>query len=346
MEQETGFALNHFRLMGRSGLRVSPLCLGTMTFGTEWGWGCDKQTSRRIFDLYLENGGNFIDTANRYTSGTSELFLGEFMQGMRDRLVLATKYTLASVDDDPNAAGNQRKNLSQALDASLKRLKTDYIDLYYVHAWDGITPIDEVMRALDDAVAAGKILYAGVSDFPAWKVAEANTLADFRGWSRFIALQIHYSLAERTVERELTPMAQELNIGVAPWGALGSGILTGKYDGTEEPDAGGRDVKNRLTERNLKIIRELKSVAVEIDRTPSQVALNWLFQKPGVTSIILGARKLEQLKDNLGCLEFRLGSDQMARLDDISAIEMGFPHDFLSFEVIRKLVLGDVVIDR
>ncbi|MDP8206669.1 MAG: aldo/keto reductase [Candidatus Electryonea clarkiae] len=345
MQESSLLTLDTYRLLGNSGLRVSPLCLGTMTFGTDWNWGADKDTCRKMFDLYLERGGNFIDTANLYTNGTSEEFVGEFLEGRRDEAVLATKYTLSMRPNDPNAAGNQRKNLQQALEASLKRLKTDHIDLYYVHAWDGITPIDEVMRALDDAVAAGKILYAGVSDFPAWKVAQANTLADMRGWSRFIGLQIQYSLVKRTVERDLIPMAKDFNIGVLPWGALAGGILTGKYEETEKPDSGGRNVDDNLTERNRAIIKEIRAVAGEIERTPSQVAHNWLLQRPGVTSIILGARKLEQLEDNLASLEFKLDDSQIERLNDASAIEMGFPTDFLNLENIRKLVLGDVKIE-
>jgi aryl-alcohol dehydrogenase-like predicted oxidoreductase len=203
-----------YKLLGKSGLRVSELCLGTMTFGEDWGWGSTKDESRKIYDAFLEAGGNFIDTANVYTNGTSERLLGEFMHGQRERIVLATKYTGAAPGTDPNAAGNQRKSMVQALEASLKRLKTDYIDLYWLHIWDQITPIEEVMRAFDDLVRQGKILYAGVSDMPAWVVAKANTLADLRGWTPFVGLQIEYSLIERTPERELLPMAAELGLGV------------------------------------------------------------------------------------------------------------------------------------
>src|SRR5580765_4660474 len=221
--------LKDYRLLGRSGLRVSPLCLGTMTFGEDWGWGAGKDDARRMLDAYADAGGNFIDTANLYTNGTSELFLGEFIGGHRESVVMATKYTNAAPGTDPNAAGNQRKNRVQAVEASHERLRSDYIDLYWVHIWDQITPVEEVMRALDDLVRQGKILYVGISDAPAWWIAQANTLAQLRGWSSFVGLQIEYSLIERTVERELIPMAQALNVGVTAWSPLAGGILSGKY---------------------------------------------------------------------------------------------------------------------
>src|SRR5712671_4169922 len=218
----------NYQLLGRSGLRVSDICLGTMTFGEEWGWGAAKEEARKIYDAYREAGGNFIDTANLYTNGASERLLGEFLGGHRDEIVLATKYTNAAPGTDPNAAGNHRKSMVQALEASLKRLKTDYIDLYWLHIWDQITPIEEVMRAFDDLVRQGKILYAGVSDIPAWVVAKANTLADLRGWTPFVGLQIEYSLIERTPEGELLPMAADLGLGVTAWSPLAGGMLTGK----------------------------------------------------------------------------------------------------------------------
>src|SRR6202162_3279081 len=217
-----------YRLLGNSGLRVSEAALGTMTFGEDWGCGASKDESRNVYDAFREAGGNFIDTANVYTNGTSETLLGEFMRGHRDKVVLATKYTNAAPGDDANAAGNHRKSMVQALEASLKRLKTDYIDLYWLHIWDQITPIEEVMRAFDDLVRQGKILYAGVSDMPAWVVAKANTLADLRGWTPFVGLQIEYSLIERTPERELLPMAADLGLGVTAWSPLAGGVLTGK----------------------------------------------------------------------------------------------------------------------
>src|ERR1044072_2199611 len=218
-----------YRLLGNSGLRVSEASLGTMTFGEDWGWGTGKDEARKVYDAFREAGGNFIDTANLYTNGTSESLLGAFMEGHRQSVVLATKYSNAAPGTDPNAAGNQRKNMVQAVEASLKRLRTDYIDLYWVHVWDQLTPVEEVMRGLDDLVRAGKVLYVGISDAPAWWIAQANTLAQLRGWSPFIGLQIEYSLIERTVERELVPMAKALNVGVTAWSPLAGGVLTGKY---------------------------------------------------------------------------------------------------------------------
>src|ERR1700692_3362951 len=225
-----------YRLLGKSGLRVSEASLGTMTFGDEWGWGSPKAEAQKVYETYREAGGNFIDTANFYTNGTSEKFLGEFMQGHRESVVLATKYSNAAPGNDPNAAGNHRKSMMQALDASLKRLQTDYIDLYWVHIWAGITPVEEVMRGLDDMVRQGKILYVGISDAPAWWIAQANTLAELRAWTQFVGLQIEYSLIERTVERELIPMAKALNVGVVAWSPLAGGVLTGKYHGEGKAD--------------------------------------------------------------------------------------------------------------
>jgi aryl-alcohol dehydrogenase-like predicted oxidoreductase len=327
-----------YKLLGRSGLRVSELCLGTMTFGEEWGWGASREESRRVFDAYVAAGGNFIDTANRYTEGSSERFVGEFVRAERERFVVATKYTLFMRKGDPNAAGNQRKNLVQSLDASLKRLGLDYVDLYWVHAWDFLTPVEEVMRGLDDLVRAGKLLYVGISDTPAWVVSRANTLAELRGWSPFVALQIQYSLVERTPERELLPMARALDLAVTPWGILGSGVLSGKYNA---PGGEGRASRNGpVDERRLRLAAAVTAVARELGRTPAQVAIAWLRAQPGVIVPILGARTAEQLADNLGALDVRLGEEHLGRLDAASAIEPGFPHDFLSRPAIRELVYG------
>ncbi|HKE20177.1 MAG TPA: aldo/keto reductase, partial [Kofleriaceae bacterium] len=229
MTQQPRHALDTYRLLGRSGLRVSPLALGAMTFGTDWGWGADRGDARRIFDAYVDRGGNFIDTANQYTGGTSERLVGEFAEDRRDRLVLATKYTLSTRPGDPNSGGNHRKSMVRSVEGSLGRLRTDYIDLLYLHAWDGTTPVDEILRAMDDLVRAGKVLYVGISDAPAWQVSRMQAIADLRGWSPLVALQIPYSLIERTVERELIPMAGELGLGVIPWSPLASGVLSGKY---------------------------------------------------------------------------------------------------------------------
>jgi aryl-alcohol dehydrogenase-like predicted oxidoreductase len=237
-----------------------------MTFGDDWGWGSAKDEARKVYDAFREAGGNFIDTANLYTNGSSESFLGEFMEGHRRSIVLATKYTNAAPGPDPNAAGNQRKNMIQSVEASLKRLRTDYIDLYWVHIWDQITPVEEVMRGLDDLVRQGKVLYAGISDAPAWWIAQANTLANLRGWSLFVGLQIEYSLIERTVERELIPMARAMNIGVTAWSPLAGGILTGKYHGQGSSESGrmsGDMMKEFLPEQERadRIVAAVKAVS-------------------------------------------------------------------------------------
>lgn len=329
-----------YKLFGPSGLRVSEICLGTMTFGEEWGWGASKEESRKIFDAYVNAGGNFLDTANRYTEGTSERFVGEFIASDREYFVVATKYTLFNRMGDPNAAGNHRKNLVQSLEASLKRLQTDYVDLLWVHAWDFLTPVEEVMRALDDLVRAGKVLYIGVSDTPAWIVAQANMLASLRGWTPFAGLQIEYSLIERTPERELLPMAHAFDMAVTPWAPLGGGVLTGKFLPGRSTGENTRikEGSARLSERNLRIAEAVVQIAEEIGCTPAQVAINWLRQKEGVFIPIVGARKVTQIQDNLKALEYPLTGEQIERLNDISKIELGFPHEFLSRDYIRDLI--------
>src|SRR6516162_4107250 len=255
-----------YRLLGNSGLRVSQAALGTMTFGEDWGWGAPKEESLRVYNAFREAGGNFIDTANVYTNGTSETFLGEFVKGHRESVVVATKYTNAIPGTDPNAGGNHRKNMMQSVEASLKRLQTDYIDLYWVHIWDQITPVEEVMRGLDDLVRQGKVLYVGISDAPAWWIAQANTLAMLRGWSPFVGLQIEYSLVERTVERELITMTQALGIGVTAWSPLSGGALTGKYH-VHGSDGAGRMSSDMMKEfmpeeqRTARIVKAVKAVA-------------------------------------------------------------------------------------
>jgi aryl-alcohol dehydrogenase-like predicted oxidoreductase len=334
-----------YKLLGKSGLRVSELCLGTMTFGEDWGWGASPEVSRKVYDTFLEAGGNFIDTANVYTNGTSERLLGEFMHGQRERIVLATKYTNAVPGTDPNAAGNQRKSMVQALEASLKRLKTDYIDLYWLHIWDQITPIDEVMRAFDDLVRQGKILYVGVSDMPAWVVAKANTLADLRGWTPFVGLQIEYSLIERTPEGELLPMATEMGLGVTAWSPLAGGMLTGKQleaGGAKDSRQNDAGIKQFMASdaRKEAIAHEVVAVARECGHLPAQVALAWLRQRATPVIPIIGARKLAQVKDNLACVDIRLEPALVQRLDTVSRIEMGFPHDFFAKEMVRSLSFG------
>jgi len=330
-----------YKLLGNSGLRVSELCLGTMTFGEDWGWGGSYDESRKMFDAFGEAGGNFIDTANLYTNGTSEKFVGEFVASDRDRWVVATKYSLTMGGADVNMSGNHRKNMVQAVNASLKRLNLDYIDLLWLHIWDTLTPVEEVMRAFDDLVRSGKVLYIGVSDAPAWIIAQANTIATLRGWTPFIALQIEYSLKERTVERELVPMANALGLGITAWSPLAGGLLTGKYN---QPQAAGDARRNDVTgrdvsDRDLAIAQEVVNVANAIGKLPSQVALTWLRQKGGIIPII-GSRKLSQLQENIASLEFELSAEHMQRLDDISAISLGFPHDFINSDQVQNFAFG------
>jgi aryl-alcohol dehydrogenase-like predicted oxidoreductase len=336
-----------YRLLGNSGLRVSEASLGTMTFGDEWGWGSPKDEAQKVYETYREAGGNFLDTANFYTGGTSEKFVGEFIKGHRESVVLATKYSNAVPGNDPNAAGNHRKSMMQALEASLKRLQTDYIDLYWVHIWDGITPVEEVMRALDDVVRQGKVLYVGISDAPAWWIAQANTLAELRGWTQFTGLQIEYSLMERTVERELVPMAKALNLGVLAWSPLAGGVLTGKYHGEGKAD-GGRMTNERLKaflaeeQRVAPIISAVKSVAEQTGRGMAQVALAWLRHRTVPVIPIIGARKVSQLQDNLASLDLELSTKQLKSLDDASRIELGFPQHLYEKEMVRAIRYGGV----
>jgi aryl-alcohol dehydrogenase-like predicted oxidoreductase len=342
-----------YRLFGKSGLKVAELCLGAMTFGKEWGpFGASKDESEKIFRAYEEAGGNFIDTANKYMEGTSEKFLAKFLKGKREKFVLATKYTLALDFNDPNGCGNSRKNMVQSLEASLTRLNTDYVDIYWVHAWDFLTPIEEVMRALDDMVRAGKVLYVGISDTPAWIISRANTYAELSGLTPFTGIQTHYNLIERTSERDLLPMAQALDLAVTAWSPLGGGLLTGKY-GSGEKEKAGKEGKRYgpdnlmadqfITNRNLSIAEEAVRIAGEAGRTPAQVSLRWLIQQQdrGVIIPILGARTVEQMLDNLGCLDFTLSEAEMKSLDKASSIELGFPHDFLSLPFVKGMVYGE-----
>src|SRR6202040_2082801 len=329
-----------YRLFGKSGLRVSEAALGTMTFGQERGWGAPKDESRKVYDAFREAGGNFIDTANIYTDGTSESFLGEFMQGHRDSIVLATKYSLAVPGNDPHAAGNHRKNMMQAVEASLKRLQTDYIDLYWVHIWDGITPVEEVMRGLDDLVRQGKVLHVGISDAPAWWVAQANTLAELRGWTKVVGLQIEYSLIERAVERELIPMSKALNLGVLAWSPLAKGVLSGKYHGEGKADGGrmsNEGMKEFLPEEQYatRIISAGKAVSEQVGRSMAQVALAWLRHQTVPVIPIIGARKVSQLEDNLASLDLDLSAEQLKSLDGASRIEPGFPQSIYDREMVR-----------
>ncbi|MBL8972587.1 MAG: aldo/keto reductase [Myxococcales bacterium] len=327
--------LDHYVTLGRSGLRVSPFCLGTMTFGEDFGWGSSVADSQAILDRFIERGGNFLDTANLYTKGHSEKIIGDHLAqapGKRDRLVIATKFSANHYPGDPNGGGSGRKSIVNACEQSLRRLRTDYIDLYWLHNWDRHTPIDETMAALHDLVRAGKVRYLGISDTPAWKTTQAQMIAQFRGWTPFIGLQIEYSLLERTVEGELIPMAQELGMGVTPWSPLRSGLLSGKYTranaATVQPDK-RTWVAGALNEEAYRVIDELQTIARELDSTPARVAVAWVQGRPGVSSTILGARTLQQLDDNLAAIDVKLGADHIARLDALTRPKLNFPAEFL-----------------
>jgi aryl-alcohol dehydrogenase-like predicted oxidoreductase len=333
-----------YKLLGNTGLRVSELCLGAMTFGEDWDWGANEATSRAMFDAFVEAGGNFFDTANIYTNGTSEKLLGEFVGVDRDRFVIATKYTVMMNANDPNSSGNQRKNLMRSLDASLKRLNTDYIDLYWVHMWDAVTPVEEMMRALDDVVRAGKVMYIGISDAPAWIVSRAQTLAELRNMTPFAAIQLEYNLVERTVERDLLPMAEDLNLSILDWSPLGGGVLTGKYlkadIGTDNRLSKSEYFERYKAESALQIAQTVVEVAQDADCSPAQVALAWIRQQSPRHIPIVGARSLEHLQDNLGCLKVTLSTDHLTRLDAVSQIDPGFALQFL--RRLQNLFLGSV----
>ncbi|MEO6088930.1 MAG: aldo/keto reductase [Umezawaea sp.] len=347
--------LDTYRLLGRSGLRVSPLALGTATFGTEWGWGAEKDEARKLFDTYVERGGNFLDTANTYTNGSSERLLGEFAHDDRESLVLATKYTTLRRPGDPNSGGSNRKSLFASVEGSLQRLNTDYIDLLHLHVWDFATPVEEILRGMDDLVRQGKVLYVAMSNVPAWEVSRMQTIADLRGWSPLVALQIEYNLINRAGERDLIPMAQEMGLGVTPYSPLAGGLLTGKYSRADltDPGADSGDSNRRsfnaglgmVTERNLAIADVVREVGAESGHSPAQVGLAWTLRNPGVAAPIIGARTPAQLEDNLGALEVDFTADQLARLDEVSAIELGNPHDLLASDHIRAVVRGDMKIE-
>ena len=349
-------SLDQYRLLGRSGLRVSPLSLGTMTFGSDWGWGSDETEARQIFDAYVDRGGNFIDTAVNYTNGASERILGTFIKEKRDRIVLATKFTMARDPATINSGGNHRFNLVRSVETSLRQLDTDRIDLLYLHAWDFTTTPDEVMRSLDDLVSAGKVLYLGICNTPAWRVAQMQTLADLRGWSPFVALQIEYSLVERTVESELMPMAQALGLGVLPWSPLGGGILTGKYSRADLTDENDADVAptrkgviastGHLNERSLAIADVVGAISEELGVSRSQVALAWTLLNPAVVAPVMGARTLQQAEDNFGALAISLSEDQIERLNQASAPAPIFPERFIGRPMSQQLIYGKSTVDK
>ncbi|MGI5327901.1 aldo/keto reductase [Actinomadura nitritigenes] len=331
-----------YRTLGGSGLRVPELILGAMTFGEQGGVGAPMPECRRMLDLYAETGGNMIDTAVNYRDGASEEFLGELLGRRRESFVLGTKYTVSRDRADPNAAGNHRKNLRASLETSLRRLRTDYVDVYWVHMWDRHTPIEETMRALDDAVQAGKVLYVGISDAPAWVVSRANTLAQWRGWSPFIGLQVPYSLLQRDIERELLPMAESLGLGVTAWSPLAGGVLTGKYG---RPDAaGGRLDSASLSDRDHAVARAVQDVAGEIGATPSQVAIAWTMHRSRAIHPIVGARTADQLRDNLAAADLALPPESVTRLEEAAGFTLGFPGDFIAQT--SPWVFGSALVDR
>ena len=346
-------SMDYFTL-GRTGLRVSRLALGTMTFGEDWGWGASEDGAREIFDAYVEAGGNFFDTADMYVGGKSEEMLGKFVadHGMRDRAVIATKFSYNAEPGNPNAGGNSRKNVLRALEGSLRRLGTDYVDLYILHTWDQLTRPEEVMRAMDDLVASGKVRHVALSDVPAWYAMRAQTIAEFRGYEPVAALQMEYSLAERTIEGEYTDLATRYDMGLMVWSPLASGLLSGKYKPSEEggkPSGEGRLATmagsgnatfDKFTDRNWRIAEVLETVAKEADRSMAQVALNWVANRPGVSSVLIGATKLRQIQDNLGALDFTLTDDQRQRLDEVSDPGLGFPYSFFKPEMAAMMTGG------
>src|SRR5664279_4073367 len=331
--------LNEYVTLGRSGLRVSPLSLGTMTFGNDR-WGSDDAESRRIFDRYVEHGGNVLDCADVYSGGKSEEILGRFVadSGLRDRLVVASKFTFNPQEGNPNSGGNGRKNIYRALESSLRRLKMDYLDLYWLHVWDTVTPVEEVVDTLSTLVREGKIRYYGLSDVPAWYAARGQTLAECLGKVPIVALQLEYSLVERTIEREHIPAARELGMGICPWSPLASGFLAGKYNREQGPESsqGSRlevlkkadnPAFKKFTERNFRILDALVEVAQALNRPAAQVALNWVVTQPGVTSTIIGATKLR------------------SKLDAASQLEAAHPYMFFS-GVLQDRVNGGVKVRR
>jgi aryl-alcohol dehydrogenase-like predicted oxidoreductase len=347
--------ISEYVLLGRSGLRVSRFCLGTMTFGTDWGWGSPEDASRQIFNEFLNSGANFIDTADGYTNGTSETLIGKFLKerGDRDRVVLATKFGFGREQGNPNSGGNGRKNIYSALHSSLRRLQTDYIDLYWLHNWDTLTSAEEVMSTLDDLVRSGKVRYVGFSNCSGWYLGRAQTIAELRGYERVIALQLEYSLVERNIEHEHVPAALELGMGITPWSPLASGLLTGRYQ-SSAGDLGGEGrlqavrehpaFSHLLTERNWAIAGELVKVARQIGRSPAQAALNWVTNRPAVSSTIIGASKIQQLHDNLASLDFTIPPELRKRLDDISAPEIHYPYYFFSGELSKMVSSGTTIV--
>ncbi|MEM7549804.1 MAG: aldo/keto reductase [Bacteroidota bacterium] len=335
-------SLNKYYTLGKTGLRVSRLALGTMTFGSEWGWGAEKDGARKLFDHYVEKGGNFFDTADLYTNGTSEEWLGAFIKesGLRDKAVIASKFSYNAEPGNPNAGGNGRKNILRAVEGSLKRLGTDYIDLYFLHTWDMITRPEEVMRTLDDLVKSGKVRHIGLSDVPAWYASKAQTIADWRGYEPVSVLQMEYSLVERNIENEFIDLGQQSDMGIMVWSPLASGLLSGKYKPSEEKVEGegrlasladsGNPAFDKFTAQNWKIVSALEEVAKELDQPMSSVAINWTANRPGISSVIIGATKLHQLEENTKALDFEIPRELMDKLSKASAPKVTFPYSFFT----------------
>jgi aryl-alcohol dehydrogenase-like predicted oxidoreductase len=350
-------SLNNYITLGRSGLRVSPLCLGTMTFGTEWGWGTAEDISRQVFNRYADAGGNFFDTADGYTNGKSEELLGKFIRerGLRDRAVVATKFTFNNDPNNPNGGGNGRKNIYRSLEGSLRRLQTDYVDLYWLHAWDLVTPIEEVVSTFNDLVRAGKIRHYGFSDVPAWYLSRAWTLAEKEGKERLIALQLEYSLVERNIEREHVPAAQELGLAICPWSPLASGFLAGKYKRNEVVGTGegrlhktkdaGNPVFEKFTDRNWRILDVVLNIAKQTGKSAAEIALNWVITQPGITSPIIGATKSQQLDSNIAALDFQIPAELRKNLDEVSALQPAHPYMFFG-EPFQGMINGGMSVKR
>lgn len=333
-----------YKLLGKSGLRVSEICLGTMSLGQDWGFGADEPTSRDILSAYRDAGGNFLDTANKYHNGQTEQYIGRWLGSDRDRMVVATKYTLSTDHTDPNRSGNHRKNMMRAVEASLGRLQTDYIDLLWVHAYDGCTPYEETLRALDDLVRQGKVNYIGISDAPAWIVSASNVLAEVRGWSRFVGLQVEYNLLAREPERDLLPMAAHFDLGVTAWGPLAGGVLTGKYTRGGENDSlrkSGNAQRGRASEHGLQIARVVDGIADELGVTSTQVALAWVLARGYRLFPIAGARKVSQIKDTLGAAGLTLPTEALKKLNEATSISLGFPHEFLASDNVQNMLFGE-----
>lgn len=342
-----------YKALGKTGLRVSELCLGTMSFGDRWGIGADEATSHKVLDAFVAAGGNFLDTANFYHGGQTESFIGTWLKSQRDRIVLATKFGLSMDASDPNAAGNHRKNLVLSVEASLRRLQTDYIDLMWIHVNDSLTPITETLRALDDLVRSGKVMTIGVSDTPAWLVSASQVTAELRGWNAFAGLQIEYSLLTRDAERDLLPMARHFGMSLLPWAPLAAGVLTGKYtrgdvsfDNVDSLRKGGNERSGRTSDRAFAIARVVDEVADELGCSSAQVALAWVKAQGAGVIPIVGARRVSQVEDSLGCTNVTLSEQQQARLDEVSAIDLGFPHEFLASDHVRKVSRGAEVVER